>query len=45
MTETYGRWAFAEFGDVYEMEDDFEQQIEAQFNEMIDAELEGELSV
>jgi len=43
--ETYGRWAFAEFGDVYEMEDDFKQQVESQFNEMIDAELEGELSV
>lgn len=32
----YGRWAFAEFCDVYEMQDDFEQKVEAQFNKMID---------
>ncbi|MEX2673455.1 MAG: DEAD/DEAH box helicase family protein [Phycisphaeraceae bacterium] len=33
----YGRWAFAEFTDVYEMQDDFEARIEAEFNKMIDA--------
>lgn len=32
---TYGRWAFAEFTDVYEMQTDFEQRIEAEFDKMI----------
>lgn len=32
---THGRWAFAEFGDVYQMEMDFEAQIESDFNKMI----------
>ncbi|MBX3707134.1 MAG: DEAD/DEAH box helicase family protein [Pseudomonadales bacterium] len=32
----YGRWAFAEFTDVYEMQSDFEAKVEAHFNEMID---------
>lgn len=32
----YGRWTFAEFGDVYEMEDDFAEQIEARFHDMLD---------
>ena len=31
----YGRWAFAEFTDVYEMQSDFEAKIEETFNEMI----------
>lgn len=34
--ERFGRWAFAEFCDVYEMETDFEEKVEAHFNEMID---------
>ncbi len=33
---SYGRWAFAEFTDVYEIEADFEAKVEAEFNEMID---------
>jgi type III restriction enzyme len=33
---TYGRWAFAEFTDVYEIESDFESKVEEHFNEMID---------
>jgi len=33
---TYGRWAFAEFTDVYEIEADFEARVEAEFNKMID---------
>ncbi len=33
----YGRWAFAEFTDVYEMGDDFAATIEAQFNKIVDA--------
>jgi type III restriction enzyme len=32
----YGRWAFAEFTDVYEMHSDFEAKVEAHFNEIID---------
>ncbi len=32
---TYGRWAFAEFRDVYEIEADFAATVETQFNEMI----------
>jgi len=33
----YGRWAFAEFTDVYEMQDDFKEKVEAEFNKMIDS--------
>ena len=33
----YGRWAFAEFTDVYEMEDDFASEVEAGFNGMIES--------
>ncbi|BCX88258.1 type III restriction enzyme [Methylomarinovum tepidoasis] len=33
----YGRWAFAEFTDVYEMQDDFEEKVEEAFNRMLDA--------
>ena len=33
----YGRWAFAEFTDVYEMQDDFAKKVEAEFNRMISA--------
>ena len=32
---TYGRWAFAEFTDVHEMQDDFEARVEEEFNKMI----------
>ncbi len=34
---TYGRWAFAEFGDVYEMQDEFARKLEEQFKQMIEA--------
>ncbi|MDX8389974.1 MAG: DEAD/DEAH box helicase family protein [Mariprofundaceae bacterium] len=34
---TYGRWAFAEFTDVYEMQADFEKKVEAEFSKMIDS--------
>jgi len=33
--DMYGRWAFAEFGDVYQMEADFEAKVEAEFDKMI----------
>lgn len=32
----YGRWAFAEFTDVYEIESDFKAKVEAEFNKMIE---------
>ena len=32
----YGRWAFAEFTDVYEMQADFEKKVETLFNTMIE---------
>lgn len=34
-TRRFGRWAFAEFTDVYEMQADFEKQVEDRFNKMI----------
>ncbi|HEX7380095.1 MAG TPA: DEAD/DEAH box helicase family protein [Pirellulales bacterium] len=33
----HGRWDFAEFRDVYEIEGDFEAKVAAKFNEMIEA--------
>jgi type III restriction enzyme len=36
---THGRWAFAEFCDVYEIEADFEAKVEAEFNKMIESAL------
>ncbi len=33
---TYGRWAFAEFTDIYQIETDFKTKIESEFNKMID---------
>ena len=41
---TYGRWAFAELTDVYEMELDFEEKIEPAVDEMIDAFVDAELA-
>src|SRR5205085_8565296 len=31
----YGRWAFAEFTDVYQITSDFEASVESEFNKMI----------
>ena len=41
---TYGRWAFAEFGDVYEIGSDFEAKVKAEFEKMIDGKLEMEMA-
>ena len=38
----HGRWAFAEFRDVWEMETDFEKKVEAEFNQMIHGCLENQ---
>lgn len=32
---TCGRWAFAEFTEVYQIEADFKAKVESEFNEMI----------
>ena len=40
---TYGRWAFAEFTDVYQMQADFEAKVAAEFNTMIERMVHGEL--
>jgi type III restriction enzyme len=32
---TYGRWAFAEFTEIYQIESDFEAKVESEFNKMI----------
>lgn len=34
---SYGRWAFVEFGDVYEMQDDFAKKVQSEFDKMIDS--------
>lgn len=36
----YGRWAFAEFTEVYQIETDFEARVEAEFNKMIEQTLQ-----
>jgi type III restriction enzyme len=40
---THGRWAFAEFTDVWEIESDFASKIEAEFNKMIDLKYEAQI--
>ncbi len=35
--KTHGRWAFAEFTEVYQIEADFEAKVEKEFNKMIEA--------
>lgn len=34
---TYGRWAFAEFTEIYQIETDFSAKVESEFNKMIEA--------
>jgi len=31
----YGRWAFSEFTDIYEMQEDFEKKVEKEFKKMV----------
>jgi type III restriction enzyme len=38
---TYGRWAFAEFTDVFQMQLDFAKKVEGEFNKMIDGVIDG----
>ena len=42
--KTHGRWAFAEFTDVFEIQEDFANKVETGFNRMIDAACKAELS-
>ena len=35
--ENYGRWAFAEFTEVYQIEHDFKERVETEFDKMIAA--------
>ena len=39
---SYGRWSFAEFTEIYDMESDFQAKIEAEFNRMIGRRVKGE---
>ena len=34
---TYGRWSFAEFTEVYQIETDFKAKVASEFNKMIEA--------
>ena len=38
----FGRWAFAEFTEVYQIEADFESNVEAEFNNIIDSIMNAE---
>ena len=39
---TYGRWSFAEFIDVYEIQSDFATKVESEFNKMIEMATESQ---
>ncbi len=38
----YGRWAFAEFTEVYQIEADFKAKVEEKFNKMIEEIMKGD---
>jgi type III restriction enzyme len=39
----FGRWAFAEFCEVYQIESDFEKKVESEFNRMVEKTVEGKV--
>jgi type III restriction enzyme len=41
---TYGRWAFAEFRDVYEIEADFEAKVAAEFDQLVREQMRPDLT-
>jgi type III restriction enzyme len=41
---TYGRWAFAEFTDIYEIESDFKLKVESEFCKMINSVVSNEMT-
>ncbi len=43
--KSYGRWAFAEFTEVYQIEADFEARVEAEFDKMIEKTVDSVKSV
>jgi type III restriction enzyme len=40
-TGQYGRWAFAEFTEVYQIETNFAAKVESEFNKMLTAASQG----
>jgi type III restriction enzyme len=36
---THGRWAFAEFTEVYQIESDFESRVEEEFNKIVEEQI------
>lgn len=42
--QTYGRWAFSEFTEVFEMGHDFKKQVEAEFDKMIQSRVGGSVA-
>jgi len=42
--KTFGRWAFAEFTEVYQIETDFEAKVEAEFEKLITETVQGKTS-
>ena len=42
---TYGRWAFAEFTDVYQIEADFKSKVESEFHNMIERIFDPSVSI
>jgi type III restriction enzyme len=38
----YGRWVFAEFTEVYQIEADFKAKVEEKFNKMIEEIMKGD---
>lgn len=40
--QRHGRWAFAEFTDIWGMEDDFAEQVKAAFNKMVEVAIKSE---
>ena len=39
---TYGRWSFAEFTDVFEIQSEFAAKVESEFNKMIETATESQ---
>ncbi|HEX2995888.1 MAG TPA: hypothetical protein VHP14_13770, partial [Anaerolineales bacterium] len=42
---SYGRWAFAEFTEIFRLQADFAAEVESQFDRMVEAVLTSENSV
>ena len=42
--KSYGRWAFAEFSDIYQIGTDFEARVKAEFGRMIESKLAKEVA-